>query len=80
MELVIETTGNVRCIYDETLDLNSLGHVCIRRGSHVEPTADGRWTADMSPVSGPVLGSFASRSAALEAERTWLVDHWLIPR
>ncbi|MCA9124933.1 MAG: hypothetical protein H6822_24530 [Planctomycetaceae bacterium] len=78
MELLIETTGNVRCVYDETLDLNSLGRADIRRGSHVEPTTDGRWTADMSPVNGPVLGPFVNRSMALEAERTWLLDHWLI--
>jgi hypothetical protein len=78
MELLIETTGNVRCVYDETLDLNPLGQVHIQRGSHVEPTSDGRWTADMSPVNGPVLGPYLHRSAALEAERIWLLDHWLI--
>jgi hypothetical protein len=79
MELLVDVTGNVRCIYDETLDLNSLGQLHIQRGSHVEPTADGRWTADMSPVNGPVLGPFLARSSALEAERSWLLDHWLIP-
>jgi len=79
MELLIGTSGNVRCVYDETLDLTSLGDIHIKRGSHVEPTATGYWTADMSPVDGPVLGPFATRSAALEAERTWLLNHWLIP-
>ena len=78
MELLIQTTGNVRCVYDESLDINSLGRVNIQRGSHVEPTTDSRWTADMSPVNGPVLGPFVNRSMALEAERTWLLDHWLI--
>ncbi len=79
MELLIATSGSVRCVYDETLDLASLGPLQIERGSHVEPTDDGSWTADMSPVSGPLLGPFATRSAALEAERTWLLDHWLRP-
>lgn len=78
MELLVDVTGNVRCVYDETLDLSVLGQVHIQRGSHVEPTADGRWTADMSPVNGPVLGPYLNRSAALEAERIWLLDHWLI--
>ena len=79
MELLIATNGSVRCVYDETLDLASLGPLQIERGSHVEPLPDGSWTADMSPVNGPLLGPFAKRSAALEAERTWLLDHWLMP-
>jgi hypothetical protein len=79
MQLLIETSGSIRCLYDEGLDLNSLGLLAIRRGSHVEPTSDGTWTADMSPVDGPVLGPMTTRSAALEAERTWLLNHWLIP-
>ena len=43
------------------------------------PTADGRWTADLRPVGGPVLGPFARRSEALEAERAWLEANWLTP-
>jgi hypothetical protein len=43
----------------------------------VEPTLDGRWTADLAPVHGPVLGPFSSRSEALTAERHWLEAHWL---
>jgi hypothetical protein len=31
----------------------------------------------MSPVHGPVLGPFPSRSDALTAERQWLEAHWL---
>lgn len=77
MELLIETTGQVRCVYAESVDLHELGAVAIRRGSHVEPTADGHWTADMAPVNGPLLGPFASRSAALDAEIAWLLCHWL---
>ena len=44
------------------------------------PTPDGRWTADMTPVGGPVLGPFDRRSEALEAEHAWLEAHWLVPR
>ncbi|MBR9803342.1 hypothetical protein GYB59_17355 [bacterium] len=77
MQILIETTGTVRCLYGEELSLNALGRLAIRRGSHVEPTDDGQWTADLSPVKGPVLGPFTSRSAALAAEREWLEQNWL---
>ena len=73
MELVIGVDGGVRCIYDEGLDLRSLGKMQITRASHVEPDLDGNWWADMGPVEGPVLGPFRSRSEALGAERGWLV-------
>ncbi len=79
MDLVIAPTGGIRCVYDESIDLSSLGQVSIRRGSHVEPTSDGQWTADLSPVNGSILGPFLTRTDALNAEVTWLRDHWLIP-
>ncbi len=79
MELLITPIGEVRCVYDETIDLTSLGPLTIRRGSHVEPTADGQWTADLSPVAGPVLGPFPRWSEAITAERQWLDQHWLTP-
>ena len=77
MQLVIDSTGDVRCVYDEALPLAEFGRLTIQRGSHVEPTDAGRWTADLSPVDGPLLGPFATRSAALAAEREWLEVHWL---
>ena len=77
MQLVIDPTGGVRCLYDETLPLADFGRLNIARGSQVEPTAAGHWTADLSPVGGPLLGPFESRSAALDAEREWLEAHWL---
>ena len=79
MELVIEPNGVVRCLYEESIELSSLGVPDVRRASWVEPTPDGRWTADLSPVSGPVLGPFALRSAALRAEADWLRDHVIVP-
>ena len=77
MQLIIDPAGTVRCVYDETIDLGTLGHVHIRRGSHVEPDAQGQWFADMSPVDGPTLGPFPTRSKALAAERRWLFVHGL---
>jgi hypothetical protein len=75
MELIIQPGGEVACIYGEDLDLRQLGTLRIRRASHVEPASDGQWTADMSPVSGPQLGPFSSRSQALAAELQWLTEH-----
>ena len=77
MELVVTPGGRVRCLYDEAIDLYALGRPIIRRASHVEPDADGRWLADLGPVQGPRLGPFRARSLALEAERVWLERHWL---
>lgn len=43
----------------------------------MEPTVDGRWTADLSPVAGPTLGPFNTRRAALDAEVAWLIKNRL---
>ena len=72
MELVISPLGQVRCVYDEAIDLTQLGELTIRRASHVEPDDQGRWWADLAPVEGPKLGPFDRRSSALDSEREWL--------
>lgn len=72
MELYISTGGTCHSVYDESVDLHVLGKPIIRRASHVEPTPNGQWTADMRPVHGPVLGPFPVRSQALHAETAWL--------
>ncbi len=77
MQLVVKPDGAVRCIYNEVIDLHAIGKPVIRRASHVEPTDDGQWMADLSPVGGPKLGPFATRSQALAAEHQWLQQHWL---
>jgi len=79
MTITIDPAGNVRCIYTEDFPLESLGRITdIRRASHVEPTTDCQWVADMSPCNnGPVLGPFATRSLALAAEVAWLEAHHL---
>ena len=79
MKLLIAPTGSIRCVYGEDVNLHQLGRLSIQRGSHVEPTADGQWTADLSPVNGPLLGPFVSRADALAAEVAWLLEHWLVP-
>ncbi len=72
MQLLFLKTGQVHCLYDEALDLSSLGQTSIRRASHVEPDEAGLWWAELAPVSGPKLGPFTRRSEALAAEAAWL--------
>lgn len=77
MTLSVTPDGTLSFIYTDDVDRFALqeelgGELSIRRGSHVEPTDDGRWQADMSPVGGPVLSPFETRAAALAAEVAWL--------
>jgi hypothetical protein len=78
MQLVITPSGQIRCLYDEAVELAAFGEPAITRASHVEPTRDGRWIADLSPVAGPSLGPFDRRSLALRAELEWLERNWLL--
>lgn len=49
--------GCLRTIYsDDVLELIRQGEARISRASHVEPDDSGQWTADLSPVGGPILG------------------------
>lgn len=72
--LLIDEAGGIAAVYDDAHAelFTLLGAVSITRASHVEPAPDGGWTADMSPVGGPLLGPFALRAQALQAEREWL--------
>ena len=72
MEIVIKPSGLFIGIYSDSFDYGSFGRPQIRRASHVEPTDDGRWTADLSPVDGPKLGPFDKRSEAIDAELEFL--------
>jgi hypothetical protein len=74
MWLLVEPGGFVTGLYGEAIDLAELGEIQLRRASHVEPDAAGRWWADLAPVRGPKLGPFLLRSAALAAELRWLEE------
>jgi hypothetical protein len=76
-EVIVEPNGMVRFIYDDDLAsvMQDVGSLSVARASHVEPTSDGRWSADMSPVGGPMLGPFDTRSEALTREVDWLNAH-----
>ena len=72
MKLVIRGSEVVAVYSDRLADaLGRLGEKSVSRASHVEPVGDG-WTADLSPVGGPVLGPFRYRTEALGAEVAWL--------
>jgi hypothetical protein len=77
MQVLITPGGELRCVYDEAIDLKTFGRINIARGSHAEPDDMGHWFADLSPVGGPKLGPFSNRSQALGAEREWLEGNWL---
>jgi hypothetical protein len=77
MHLLIDPSGDMRCVYSETIDLHALGELTIARASSVEPDAQGQWWADLGPVGGPRLGPCDRRSESLDAERVWLESYWL---
>lgn len=77
MQLVVQPKGTIRCVYGEQIELSRLGNLAVRRASHVEPNEEGRWLADLSPVSGPKLGPYDKRSEALREEEAWLQANWL---
>jgi hypothetical protein len=74
-EIIVGPAGDAHSIYGESFDYACLGIVHIRRASFVEPDEQGCWWADLSPMCGPKLGPFHKRSAALEAELSWLRLH-----
>ena len=72
MSITITPDGNIRLIWDDVWnELKHAGAFTGRRASHVEFCGT-QWTADMSPVGGPLLGPFDLRSEALAAEVRWL--------
>jgi hypothetical protein len=80
MFVFIEANGDLKFIYCDDVTVAFDESKSVTRASHVEPTADGKWTADMSPVDGPVLGPFELRSEALAAEVAWLTNEMMSRR
>ena len=74
--IAIKPDGTMSFIYDDRLaGLCEEGDAHTTRASHVEPAAEGGWSADMAPVNGPILGPFRLREDALAAEVAWLNEH-----
>lgn len=75
--VIIGQDGTSRFVYhDDLIPLMEQGEARTQRASHVEPSGN-QWVADMAPVQGPMLGPYATRTAALAAEVQWLRDHHL---
>lgn len=80
-DVLIDDDGNIEFVWsDELAALAEQGAATVRRVSHVEPDGKG-WSADMSPVGGPILRAdngkpFTTRAAALAAERQYLAEHF----
>lgn len=72
MQIIIKPGGVFIGIYSDSFEYKNFGNPEIRRASHVEPNELGQWTADLSPVDGPVLGPFEKRSDAIDAELNYL--------
>lgn len=69
----IRPDGSIQFIWNDTFArLFHKGEGKIMRASNVEPTENGLWVADLSPVSGPALGPYTERGEALAAEVDWL--------
>jgi hypothetical protein len=78
LKLVVKG-GIIQSIYDDALVplFDQARKVDMRRASHVEPDAGLRvgWSADLSPVGGPVLRYFKTRQDALDAEAQYINQH-----
>jgi len=74
MVVAILPNGEIQFIYSDALApvIAALGGGVTARASHVEPTPNGQWQADMSPVNGPCLPPTATRAASLAQEVEWL--------
>ena len=77
MLIEIMPSGEVRMIYSDSMrEILDEGQGSIRRASHVEPTIDNKWEADLSPSGHNItLGPFESREEALSAEVSFLNQH-----
>lgn len=75
-DILVTPDGRLRFVYSDIIAQTvypiASGVPVVRRASHVEPDGSGRWTVDLSPSGGPILGPFVLRDDALEAERDWL--------
>lgn len=78
--LFIGEEGELEFIHndDAAEALQGAGPRQIRRASHVEPDGDD-WTVDVAPIlNSPtpiIIGRYATRAAALEAEMEWVLNH-----
>lgn len=77
--ITVKPDGTMQFVHDDRLrGLLHQGAASIKRMSNVEPGDVERgqnplgWYADLAASSGPVLGPFETRQAALNAEVEWI--------
>lgn len=69
--------GEAVFIYEDGHPCLDLGRVQTKRASHVEPTENGLWCADMSPIDGPLLEETRSRKQSVSREHQWISENRL---
>jgi hypothetical protein len=68
---IIDEMGDIRGLYDETIDFRKLGTLTVERASNVEFSDEQQeWQAILP--DGTVIASCPSRKEAIEAEIAWL--------
>lgn len=68
--ILIGPDGSIKFVWDDALaGLVDEGRANVTRAGAVEPTPDGRWTADLRMIGGGVYGPYPLRQAALDHER-----------
>lgn len=77
MRVLIDKQGVLQFVYQEEVDLSSLGKHMICRASQVEPDADGTWYVAI--IGGITKRGFTSRSSALRWEKDY-VEAEILPR
>lgn len=77
MLIAIQSDGSIQMIYSDSMrEILDEGQGSIRRASHVEPTIDNTWEADLNPIGHDViLGPFNNRQEALAAEVEYLNEN-----
>lgn len=80
VEIMIAPDGTIAFIHNDSVteQLRQVGDVSIKRASNVEPTENGQWNVDMTPVGGPerLPETFDRRSDALASEVQYLKEHF----
>jgi hypothetical protein len=69
--------GEIKYLYNETINLNSLGEADIQRASYVEPSDD-KWYVDFSPIGeDKIIKGFGTRSEAIKYEIKYIENNIL---
>lgn len=69
--------GCIKHIYNEDIDLSSIGEQQVKRASVVDPEDNGKWFADLSLSGGQKVTGFDKRSDALKYEINYLEENIL---